>query len=140
MSITSSAARCALVGVAALSLSACQKPLPHPTPVASTAPLAASAPSPVVTPAQAANRRVTIINSTSHFMTNLYASNTDDANYHGDLLGSDILRPGETKVINFDDGTGACYFDLKAKFTGDNSAEKSALNVCTQASWEITEN
>jgi hypothetical protein len=81
--------------------------------------------------AAAANRSVLVINDTNHVMTNLYASNTSDPNYHGDLLGRDVLSPGESVVINFTDGAGACFFDVRGDFNDSTYVQRHSVNVCS---------
>ena len=62
--------------------------------------------------AAAADRRVTVINETNHTMTRLYASNSADPNFHNDLLGDYVMRPGGSVTLDFDDGTGAVADEL----------------------------
>jgi hypothetical protein len=88
--------------------------------------------------AQAADRHVRIINETSYSMLHFYASNTIRTSWEEDILGLDVLRPGETVRVNIDDGTGRCMFDLRAEFPGGKFAERCNVNVCTAATWTIT--
>jgi hypothetical protein len=90
--------------------------------------------------ASAANRSVMVINETNHTMTNLYASGINDPNFHGDWLGRDTLAPGESMVINFNDGTGACLVDVKAVFNDNTYVSQHGFNVCTQYRMTFTGN
>jgi hypothetical protein len=92
--------------------------------IATVAVLAASA-----TSAAAADRRVVVVNETNHTLTNLYASGVRDSRYHGDWLGRVVLHPGESIVVNFNDGTGACLMDVKGVFS-DHTYVSHRYNVC----------
>ncbi|MGR3722012.1 hypothetical protein LGT41_0013710 [Abyssibius alkaniclasticus] len=83
--------------------------------------------------AVSANRVMDIVNNTNMTMTHFYASNTSQSTY-ADQLGSSVLPAGRYITINFDDGTGACWFDFKARFS--SGQELSArVNVCVESRW-----
>jgi hypothetical protein len=90
-----------------------------------------------LSPAQAADRHVKIINETSRTMVHFYASNTSRTSWEEDILGEDVLESGESVNINIDDGTGRCMFDLRAEFSGGQYAERRNFNVCTGLSWTV---
>jgi hypothetical protein len=80
--------------------------------------------------ASAARRSVLVINDTNHTMTSLYASNIHDPHYHGDWLGRNVLNPGQSIVINFNDGAGACLFDVRGDFNDNTYVQRRSMNVC----------
>jgi hypothetical protein len=88
--------------------------------------------------AAAADRHVNVVNATNHTMTRFYASNISDPRFHSDILGSDVLRPGSQWRVNFDDGTGACLFDVKAVFSDGEEVTQSRFNVCTETTMRFT--
>jgi hypothetical protein len=45
-------------------------------------------------------------------------------------LGSSILSSGSSINIDFNDGTGACMFDMKAEFRDGSSLVRNNVNVC----------
>ncbi len=104
------------------------------TAAAAIALLAASA-----TSAAAADRRVVVVNETNHTLTNLYASGVDDSQFHGDWLGRQVLRPGQSMVVDFDDGTGACLLDVKGVFS-DHTTVTNRYDVCSGSQMEFTGN
>ena len=73
-----------------------------------------------------------MVNSTNHTLTNLYASRISDSRFHGDWLGRYSLAPGASMVINFSDGTGACHFDVKARFSDSDEVVRHDFNVCAE--------
>ncbi len=89
--------------------------------------------------AGAEDRRVRIINETSYTITEFYASNVGADTWEEDILGLDTLPPGESVVINFDDGTGYCKFDFKAVFSDGDEAVKRGVDVCEISSFRFTE-
>ena len=80
------------------------------------------------------NRQVSIINNTGRPIWRLYGSRTSTNSWEEDVLGSDVLQNGGAVRVNFDDGTGACMFDLKAEFRDGRSIVQNNVNVCTMAS------
>jgi hypothetical protein len=77
------------------------------------------------------NRHVTIINNTSYAMVRFFGSNTGTDAWEEDILGVDVLYPGQSVVVNFNDGTGFCRFDFKAVFEGGMAVVDNGLDVCT---------
>jgi hypothetical protein len=91
------------------------------------------------TSVSAEDRRVKIINGTDHTMLRFYASNSSRTDWEEDILGSDMLRPGQSVRINIDDGTGACIFDFKAVFDDGDTLTRSQINVCKVGEYRYTE-
>jgi len=79
--------------------------------------------------ANAADRRLTIVNATSHTMTRLYASPAHGTPVDEDMLGDTILKPGQSAQLVIGGGGDACVYDLKASFDDDTS-RKQKVNVC----------
>lgn len=90
------------------------------------------------TAASAADRKVDIINETGLTMSEFYASSTGTENWEEDILGADIMEPGDTFEIDIDDGSGACQFDFKAVFTNGSSHVRRNVNVCKISSFTYT--
>ena len=103
-----------VAGAAALALSACVD--------TSTATSASSF---------AANRNVVITNATGQTIWRFYGSRVTTSSWEEDILGSRVLSNGSSINIDFDDGTGACNFDMKAEFRDGSSVVQPNVNVCT---------
>jgi len=84
------------------------------------------------------NRRVKIINHASSSIYSFYASNVDSDSWEEDILGVETIPPGQSRIVNIDDGTGHCYYDLKAVLRDGRYAIRRKFNVCTEASWTVT--
>lgn len=97
---------------------------------------AAPAPAPAATTAAPAavafrqDRRVNIVNRTGVTIQEFYASSVGQNSWQEDILGSSVLPSGRSVVINIDDGTGYCQYDLKAVFADGDEVVKYRVNVC----------
>ncbi len=89
--------------------------------------------------AQAEDRHVRIINETSHTMVHFYASNTASKSWEEDILGRDVVKPGDDVNINIDDGTGHCKYDFMAVFDDGDKLVRHGINVCEISSYRYTE-
>ena len=81
--------------------------------------------------AAVANRNVVISNATGRTIWRFYGSRVSTSSWEEDILGSRVLSNGDSVSIDFDDGTGACVFDMKAEFRDGSSIVQSDVNVCT---------
>lgn len=84
------------------------------------------------------DRRVRIINATGVTMTHFYASNSGQDDWQEDILGQDVLSNGASVVINIDDGSGACLYDFKARFSDGDELERYRINVCQITEYRYT--
>ena len=80
--------------------------------------------------AQDYDRRVRVHNNTGVTLTHLYSTNSGESSWGGDILGSDVIGDGEAVIVDFDDGTGACEFDVRARFADGDVVEQYGINVC----------
>lgn len=56
----------------------------------------------------------------------------------GDLIPRGTIRPGESYSVNFDDGRGTCYYDIRA--TSDTPGRDWVVrdfNVCALGHWNL---
>ncbi len=84
------------------------------------------------------DRRVMIINDRSSDMLRLYGSRTTSGEWEESIFTTP-LRTGAKRVINFDDGTGACLFDLRAIFRDDLTVHQWSFNVCREEYWRVVD-
>jgi hypothetical protein len=89
--------------------------------------------------AQAEDRHVRIINETSHTMVHFYASNVARKSWEEDILGRDVVKPGDDVTINIDDGSGHCKFDFLAVFDDGDKLERRGIDVCKIPYYRYTE-
>ncbi|MBL0968468.1 MAG: hypothetical protein IBJ02_05100 [Brevundimonas sp.] len=84
------------------------------------------------------NRRVRIHNQTGWTMTHFYASDSRVNSWQEDMLGSSVLSVGRSVMMNIDDGSGACMYDFKARFTNGQELTRFGVNVCQIADYYYT--
>ena len=84
------------------------------------------------------NRRVRIHNQTGWTMTHFYASDSRVDDWEEDMLGSSVLGAGSSVTMNIDDGSGACLYDFKARFTNGQELTRMRINVCEIADYYYT--
>ena len=60
----------------------------------------------------------------------LYVSPSGAEDWGADVLASGMLEPGESMLLDYDDGSGTCVFDVKAVYTTDEESILSEVNFC----------
>ena len=76
------------------------------------------------------NRNVLVVNNSPYTVTQFYGSNVGAGSWEEDILGADVLPPGSSVNINFDDGSGYCSFDFKAVFSDGTYTTEYGIDVC----------
>jgi hypothetical protein len=67
-------------------------------------------------PAQAEAVSFTLVNGTSRTLEEFYASPPSTDDWEADILGVDVLNPGESVEITINDGREDCQYDFKGRF------------------------
>lgn len=81
---------------------------------------------------------LSVNNRSSTTVTELYATNIGDEGWGDDLLEGDRIRPGRSYVVDVDDYSGYCVYDLRAVDSrGDEWEDR--LNVCDEADWTLVD-
>ena len=80
--------------------------------------------------AVSAKRNVVITNATGRTIWRFDGSRVSTSSWEEDILGSSVLSNGSSVNINFDDGTGACMFDMRAEFRDGSAKVINNVNVC----------
>lgn len=84
------------------------------------------------------DRRMDIINDTGRVVQEFYATNSKVKNWGRDLLGQDVIQPGQSYRFNFSDGTGQCTFDFRAVLDNGRFFERYRVDVCKATSWRLS--
>lgn len=82
-------------------------------------------------------RQVKIINETHVVMVQFFGTHSD-AGGGMDLLAGDPLPPGESMVVDFDDGSGNCLFDFRAIFADGVEMVRRRFDVCNTSFYRYT--
>jgi hypothetical protein len=84
------------------------------------------------------DRRVLVVNQRSTDMLRLYGSRTTTDSWEENILLTPIPSGGK-RVINFDDGTGACLYDFRAIFKDNVPVHIWSINVCRESYWVVVD-
>ena len=90
-------------------------------------------------PARPVDRRVDIINDTDVTMIEFYATNVGVDGWGKDHLGDRTLDAHGRITLDFEDGSGACWFDFKAVFDDGDVVVRRRFNVCKETAWRVFE-
>ncbi len=81
-------------------------------------------------PAQAWDRSVLVTNEARIAIVEVYAANAGSGDWQQDILGEDFLQPGQSVLINIDDGMAYCRYDFKTVFDDGTSVVCRNVEVC----------
>jgi hypothetical protein len=84
------------------------------------------------------DRRVVVVNQRSTDMLRLYGSRTTTESWEENILLTPIPSGGK-RLINFDDGTGACLYDFRAIFRDNVPVHMWNINVCRESYWVVVD-
>lgn|SRR5512135_1239223 len=90
--------------------------------------LAASA---TASQALAAAQDFTFHNQSSKVVASLYISATNESKWGEDVLGRDVLQPGESTHIQFSGYGDQCDFDIKVVDANGAETVENGMNLCT---------
>jgi hypothetical protein len=76
-----------------------------------------------------------VINSTDTSLTAFHTSPTGVDDWEEDILGRDILLPGEYTEITIADGRTVCTYDIKGVFDDGVEVIDYKVNLCTLGSY-----
>ncbi len=88
------------------------------------------------TAAAAQDIQYTLINSSSGVLMEFYTGPVSAPEWGDDLLGADVLAPGESATVTIADGQTECAYDLLFIFD-DNTEVSDTVDICELASYEL---
>jgi hypothetical protein len=83
------------------------------------------------------DRHVDIVNETGRVIYSFYSTNKGVSHWGRDLLGQNVIQPGQGTRINLDDRTGYCVFDFRAVLDNGRVIERYRVDVCTVGTWRV---
>jgi len=83
----------------------------------------------------------TLKNGTNSTMTRFYTSPVNVEDWEEDVLGRDVLSPGESVRVTIADGRSVCKYDMKFEFTEDSDLDTTTdtQDLCELGEYTITE-
>jgi hypothetical protein len=86
------------------------------------------------------DRQVRILNQTSSPVRRLYVENEDrGVTGQNQLAFDDSIKIDHSLTLVMDDGTGQCFFDLKAVLADGRSIIRLKFNACEEGIWKLTD-
>ncbi|MFU0503129.1 hypothetical protein [Pseudaminobacter sp. NGMCC 1.201702] len=91
--------------------------------------------------AQAEDLVFTLTNGTNSVLREFYTSPTGVEDWEEDVLGRDVLNPGESVDITIADGRRVCEYDMRFEFTQDSDLDTTTdtQDLCELGSYTIAE-
>ena len=90
-------------------------------------------------PATAIDRRVRVVNDSSHDIVRFFAVSVGAPDPAESMLGDNILAAGSFVVLNFEDGSGYCRYRFRAIFDDGLDLLRESVNVCEVGSYRYTD-
>jgi len=87
--------------------------------------------------AYAQTYQVKVVNHSSSPILHVYASNVSAPNWGRDVTGPVTIYFNEYLNIDVNDGSGSCYYDLKAVMLDGRAIESRSVYVCNYPTWTI---
>lgn len=137
----------ALLLASALSLAGCNKgaapannnaaakpaetntPAPAPAPAANQAASGEEGAGPSAT-VGTARQNFSVVNTTGHVVVTLNVSPTSENEWGPDILGSNVLQPGQTASVVFDRAEQQCNYDIRATYDDQDTSDLRNVNLC----------
>lgn len=93
----------------------------------------------IAAPAWAEDLAFTLVNNASQPLSNLYVSLPEAGDWGDDILGVDVLAPGEMATVTIADGAEVCSYDLQFVMENEASIEGTA-DLCANDTFTLTDN
>jgi len=83
----------------------------------------------------------TLKNGTNSVMTRFHTSPVNVGEWEEDVLGRDVLEPGESVRVTIADGRDVCKYDMKFEFDEDSDLDTTTdmQDLCELGEYTITE-
>ncbi len=85
----------------------------------------------------AGKQDVTVVNKVKKSIHHIYISEAKSDDWEEDVLGDDVLDPGESVKVTFDNSHKACKWDFKAVDTDGKEYMLMGVNLCEVATINI---
>lgn len=77
-----------------------------------------------------ARQNFSVVNTTSTTVLTLQVSPTSESEWGDDVLGSQVLQPGQTAQVVFDRAESQCNYDIRATYTDGDTSDVRNVNLC----------
>lgn len=83
------------------------------------------------------DRRVMIENRSGQNILYVRGSPTTESSFGDDRIPDRVIGNGQRSVVNFDDGSRACMYDLRVTLMNGQNIDRMNVNVCQVSRWTI---
>lgn len=83
------------------------------------------------------DRRVLIQNRSGQNILYVRGSPTSHSSFGEDRIPNGVIGRGQSAVVDFDNGTRDCMYDLRVTLTNGRNIDKMNVNVCRVSRWTI---
>lgn len=85
------------------------------------------------------NLKFTLINKSSAVVAKIQISSVSTSDWEENILGRDVLLPGEEVEISIADGQATCAHDMLVTFHDETTVEESNCDFCDLQSYTISD-
>lgn len=108
-------------------------------PLAAVAAAALAVPSAAQRSGDGLDRRVQIENRSSQAILYVRGSPTTDPSFGPDRIPDRVVGSGQSTVVDFDNGTRQCQYDLRVTLADGSNIDRMNVNVCRVSRWTIAD-
>lgn len=77
-----------------------------------------------------ARQNFSVVNTTGTTVLTLQVSPTSESEWGDDVLGAQVLAPGQTAQIVFNRAEEQCNYDIRATYTDGDTSDMRNVNLC----------
>lgn len=85
------------------------------------------------------DRRVLIENRSSQSILFVRGSPTTESSFGDDRIPDRTIGSGQNSVVDFDNGTRDCMYDLRVTLADGSNIDRMNVNVCRVSRWTIAD-
>lgn len=87
-----------------------------------------------------ARQNFSVVNTTGTTVATLQVSPTSESEWGDDILGTQVIAPGQTAQVVFDRAEEQCNYDIRATYTDGDTSDMRNVNLCQVGTVTLTEN
>lgn len=87
-------------------------------------------------PAFAEDLQFELVNNSAYTVVQFYTSPSNMDDWREDVLGAEVVAPGESGTVSVTDGSDQCAYDIRVVLD-DGSEISDAVNMCDMGSYTI---
>lgn len=77
-----------------------------------------------------ARQNFSVVNATGHIVVTMNVSPTSENEWGPDILGTNVMQPGQTAQVVFDRAESQCNYDIRVTYDDSDTSEMRNVNLC----------